>query len=94
MSRVSEVAGADAPDDWPADPTTLRAWIGELTTSAVTASVEQTLRVEAASAAEVAASEASAAGIELAGRPRHPRRRPARVGRRRGGHARRTTPAS
>ena len=68
VSRVSEVAGDSAPDDWAADPEGLRGWIGELTTSAVTASVEQTLRVDAASMAEVAASEASAAGIELAGR--------------------------
>ena len=56
------------PTTGPADPEGLRGWIGELTTSAVTASVEQTLRVDAASVAEVAASEASAAGIELAGR--------------------------
>ncbi|RYC07053.1 AAA family ATPase [Nocardioides zhouii] len=68
VSRVSEVAGDSAPDDWAADPEGLRGWIGELTTSAVTASVEQTLRVDAAAMAEVAASEASAAGIELAGR--------------------------
>jgi exonuclease SbcC len=68
VSRVSEVAGDSAPDDWAGDPEGLRGWIGELTTAAVTASVEQTLRVDAASSAEVAASEASAAGIELAGR--------------------------
>ncbi len=67
VSRVSEVGKADAPAGWPADPAGLRSWIDELTTSAVEASVEQAIRVEAASAAEVAASEASAAGIELAG---------------------------
>ncbi len=68
VSRVSEVAGGSAPDDWPADPDGLRAWIGEVTTSAVNASVAQTLLVDAASSAEIAASEASAAGTELAGR--------------------------
>ncbi len=68
MSRVSEVGGDQAPDDWSADPTALRAWVQELTASAVSASDEQAVRVEAAAAAEVAASEASAAGIELAGR--------------------------
>ncbi|HSU03743.1 MAG TPA: SMC family ATPase [Nocardioides sp.] len=67
VSRVSEVAGDDAPAQWPSDPALLDRWIDELTTSAVTASVEQAIAVEAASAAEVAASEASAAGIELAG---------------------------
>ncbi len=39
VSRVSEVAGDDAPDEWAADPEGLRGWIGELTTAAVTASV-------------------------------------------------------
>ena len=68
VSRVSEVAGGSAPDGWPADPDGLRAWIGEVTTSAVNASVAQTLLVDAASAAEIAASEDSAAGTELAGR--------------------------
>ena len=68
VSRVSEVAGSSAPDDWPAAPEGLRAWIGEVTTSAVNASVAQTLLVDAASSAEIAASEDSAAGIELAGR--------------------------
>ena len=67
VSRVSEVGGAAAPTFWPGDPTTFRAWIDELTTTAVSAAVEQAIQVEAASAAEVAASEASAAGIELAG---------------------------
>jgi exonuclease SbcC len=67
VSRVSEVAGHHAPPEWPEDPEVLRGWIDELTASAVTASVEQSIAVEAASAAEVAASEASAAGIELAG---------------------------
>jgi DNA repair protein SbcC/Rad50 len=68
VSRVSEVAGGTAPDGWAGDPEGLRAWMGEVTTSAVNASVAQTLLVDAASAAEVAASEESAAGIELAGR--------------------------
>jgi exonuclease SbcC len=67
VSRVSEVGGDTAPDGWAAEPRLLATWIGELTTTAVTASVEQAIRVEAASAAEVEASEASAAGIELAG---------------------------
>ena len=67
VSRVSEVGGAEAPAGWQADPAGLRSWIDVLTISAVDASVEQAIRVEAASAAEVAASEASAAGIELAG---------------------------
>ena len=67
VSRVSEVGGHDAPQEWPDDPALLGRWIDELTTRAVTASVEQAIAVEAASAAEVAASEASAAGIELAG---------------------------
>lgn len=67
VSRVSEVAHHEAPADWSADPTTLQAWIRDLTDAAVTASVEQAIAVENASAEEVAASEASAAGIELAG---------------------------
>ena len=67
VSRVSEVGGGQAPADWPAEPTSLRRWVDELSTSAVTALVEQAVAVEAASAAEVAAAEASAAGIELAG---------------------------
>jgi DNA repair protein SbcC/Rad50 len=67
VSRVSEVAGADAPAEWQGDPGILRTWIDGLTAAAVTASVEQAIRVEAASAAEVAAGEASAAGTELAG---------------------------
>lgn len=67
VSRVSEVGDGDAPCDWQADPTVLHTWIDELTTAAVTASVEQAIKVEAASASEVAAAEASAAGIELAG---------------------------
>ena len=66
VSRVSEVAGGEAPADWSADQT-LRAWIDDLTATAVAASVEQAIKVEAASAAEVEASDASAAGIELAG---------------------------
>lgn len=68
VSRVSEVGAASAPDDWAADPASLHDWVQELTTSAVAASVEQAVEVEAASAAEVAAADASAAGIELAGR--------------------------
>ena len=68
VSRVSEVGGVPAPDEWHSDPALLRDWIHELTTSAVAASLEQAVEVEAASAAEIAASDASAAGIELAGR--------------------------
>ncbi|HEV2798224.1 MAG TPA: SMC family ATPase [Nocardioides sp.] len=68
VSRVSEVAGDSAPQDWPADPESLRDWFGAVTTAAVSESVAQTLIVDAASAAEIAASEESAAGIELAGR--------------------------
>ncbi len=67
VSRVSEVGGHDAPPDWLADPAILGRWIDDLTATAVTASVEQAIAVESASAAEVAASEASARGIELAG---------------------------
>lgn len=66
-SRVSEVGGDPAPTDWPADPDLLGRWIEELSTAAATASREQAMMVEASSAAELAASEASAAGIELAG---------------------------
>lgn len=68
VSRVSEVGDNDAPGDWQSEPPVLRTWIDELTTAALTASVEQAVRVEAASAQEVAAAEASAAGIELAAR--------------------------
>ena len=67
VSRVSEVGGHDAPQEWPREPALLGQWIDDLTSTAVTASVEQAIAVEAASAAEVAASEASASGIELAG---------------------------
>ncbi|WP_231252228.1 AAA family ATPase [Nocardioides furvisabuli] len=67
VSRVSEVADDQAPDDWSADPTALQDWLRGLSEAAVTASVEQAIAVENASAEEVAASEASAAGIELAG---------------------------
>ncbi|HEY7718339.1 MAG TPA: AAA family ATPase, partial [Pedococcus sp.] len=67
VSRVSEVASEAAPDDWHSDPEALRAWTARLTTAALAASAEQADRVEAASAAEVRATEASAAGIELAG---------------------------
>ncbi len=66
VSRVSEVAGGEAPADWSAEET-LRAWIDDLTETAIAESVAQAIRVQAASAAEVAASDASAAGIELAG---------------------------
>ncbi len=68
VSRVSEVSAAPAPAEWHSDPPSLRTWIQELTSSAVASSVAQALEVEKASAAEVAASDASAAGIELAGR--------------------------
>ena len=67
VSRVSEVGDDDTPGDWQADPAVLHTWMDRLTTAAVTASVEQAIRVEAASAKEVAAADASAAGIELAG---------------------------
>jgi exonuclease SbcC len=67
VSRTSEVGGDVAPDDWSSNPSSLDAWLAELTESAVAASVEQALLVEAAASAEVAAAEASAAGIELAG---------------------------
>ncbi|WP_414858314.1 AAA family ATPase [Nocardioides sp. Soil774] len=67
VSRVSEVGDDEAPADWPEAPDALLAWLQDLTTAAVTASVEQAIAVEAASAAEVAAAGASAAGIELAG---------------------------
>ena len=67
VSRISEVGGDVAPDDWSGDPSSLGAWITERTESAVAASVEQAVVVEAAATAEVAAAEASAAGIELAG---------------------------
>jgi exonuclease SbcC len=67
VSRISEVGGDVAPDDWSSEPGSLDAWLTALTESAVAASVEQALVVEAAASAEVAAAEASAAGIELAG---------------------------
>ncbi len=67
VSRVSEVGGGDAPTDWPTHPTTLHAWLDELTTTALTASAQQAIELETASAAEVVAAEASAAGLELAG---------------------------
>ena len=67
VSRVSEVGADAAPSAWPSDPELLGAWIDTLTATAVTASVAQAFAVEAASAAEVAASEAFAAGTELAG---------------------------
>ncbi|MBD3946192.1 AAA family ATPase [Nocardioides ganghwensis] len=67
VSRISEVGGDVAPEDWPGDPRSLDAWLAGLTEAAVAASVEQAVVVEAAAAAEVAAAEASAAGIELAG---------------------------
>jgi exonuclease SbcC len=67
VSRISEVGGDVALDDWSSDPSSLDAWLTALTESAVAASVEQALVVEAAASAEVAAAEASAAGIELAG---------------------------
>jgi exonuclease SbcC len=66
VSRVSEVAGEDAPAGWPADPDRLRPWLAELTAAAATAAAEQAHRVGAASAAEVVAAEAAEAGTELA----------------------------
>ncbi len=68
VSRVSEVGGDVAPEDWTDDPASLGVWITGLTEAAVAESVEQAVVVEAASAAEVAASDASAAGTELAGK--------------------------
>ena len=68
VSRVREVADDDAPLDWSTDPDVLRPWIAERTSAAAVASAEQAERVQVASAAELAATEASAAGIELAGR--------------------------
>jgi DNA repair protein SbcC/Rad50 len=68
VSRVSEVGDDEAPADWPETPDALLAWLQDLTSAAVTESVQQTIAVEAASAAELAAADASAAGIELAGR--------------------------
>lgn len=67
VSRVSEVADDQAPEDWSTDPGSLEAWLRGLSEATVTASVEQAIAVENASAEEVAASAASAAGIELAG---------------------------
>ena len=68
VSRVSEVGGDVVPDDWPADPASLGAWITSLTESAVAASVEQAVVVDATATVEMAAAEASAAGTELAAR--------------------------
>ena len=67
VSRVSEVAEERAPDDWPADPGCLAAWVSGLAEAAAVASQEQSRRAEEAAADEAAAAAASAAGTELAG---------------------------
>ncbi|MCY4725987.1 SMC family ATPase [Nocardioides sp. STR2] len=67
VSRVSEVAGDGAPDDWTSEPTCLAGWVSGLAATAAVASQEQSGHAEEAAAAEAAAAAASAAGAELAG---------------------------
>ncbi|MBC2934664.1 SMC family ATPase [Nocardioides sp. zg-1228] len=65
VSRVSEVGGDAAPDDWTSDPAGLGAWITALTEATTASADAQSARVEAAVAAESAAAEARATGTEL-----------------------------
>lgn len=67
VSRVSEVGGDVAPEDWSSAPDELAGWIEGLADAAARASGEQAGVVEAAATAEVVAAQASAAGTELAG---------------------------
>ncbi|WP_210503729.1 AAA family ATPase [Nocardioides xinjiangensis] len=66
VSRVSEVGGEGVPEEWTADPTSLGPWVRAMLESAVRASEEQAIAVDAATRAEAAAAAADAAGVELA----------------------------
>lgn len=68
VSRVSEVGGDRAPDDWQSDPAGLGDWVAGLVEAAASASAEQTALTASAAATETAAATAEATGLELAAR--------------------------
>ena len=65
-SRVSEVGGDRAPEDWESEPASLADWVAALAAAAAVESTQQSVRAEEAAACEAAAAAASAAGTELA----------------------------
>lgn len=67
-SRVSEVSGEPAPDEWPDEPDLLVEWARGLASATATLAAAEATTVAASTAAEQAAADAAAAGTELAGR--------------------------
>ncbi|UFN45074.1 AAA family ATPase [Nocardioides okcheonensis] len=67
-SRVSEVSGDPAPDDWPDIPDLLLDWAHALARTTAGRAASEAEVVEATAASERVAADAAAAGTELAGR--------------------------